>query len=620
MCGICGVINISRKPVPEFTIRRMMEKMKHRGPDDEGIFLESNIGLGFVRLSIIDLSSAGHQPMFSADERYVIVFNGEIFNYIELRKILEARSYKFKTSTDTEVLLYSYVEWGENCLHMLNGMWAFAIFDRLENSLIISRDRYGIKPLYYYQDTEKFVFASEIGPILKVLGKNPEPNLQSVFDYMVFNRTDQTLNTFFKDVYKLQHGYCIKINTKEFPDKTNIRKWYDLRKQVEKATGFNSPAELRELLTDSLNLRLRSDVPLGVCFSGGLDSSTIVSIILKDFKLNELNTFSAVYGKGQTGDESEYINEYVPDLKNMHFITPDASTLQNDIYSFITAHSEPVPSTSPYAQFKVMEVASKKVVVTLDGQGADEMFGGYHYFYGFLYKELLKSWRIPKLAKELALYIIKQRSSFGIKTFMFFLLPSILRTSARVNEKGYFKPGFVNTFSSINNVSENIYGSKNLRESLLDHFEYKLEHLLKWEDRNSMWFSMEARVPFLDHRLVEKTFATAGDIFIKNGMTKAILRDSIRGLVPEKIRLRRDKVGFGTPQEQWFRDKNLINLAKGILDTDSFLTANIVEKAKAMNCIDLHLAGKKDYSREIWKWINLELWHRQFISESKIKY
>jgi asparagine synthase (glutamine-hydrolysing) len=394
MCGICGIINFNNQPVQDSSIRCMMQKMKHRGPDDEGVLIEDNIGLGFVRLSIIDLSPAGHQPMFSFDKRYVIVYNGEIYNYIELRQQLIDEGFVFSTQTDTEVLLNAYIKWGEDCLNHLNGMWAFGILDRNAGTVFVSRDRYGIKPLYYLQTSEFFAFASEISPLLCLLPSKPTPDFQTIFDYLVFNRTDQTENTFFNEFKKLQHGCKLTIVVKRLmteiqkPDlHASIKKWYDIKEKVLNSKGFKDSIEFRELFSSAIGLQLRSDVPVGVCLSGGLDSSSIVSVLLQDYEKNDLNTFSAVYNKGQTGDESDFIDEYKPLLNNMFYTTPDADSLEYDLFQFIKAQEEPMPDTSPYAQFKVMESAKGKVVVTLDGQGADEELAGYHYFFGFFFKE-----------------------------------------------------------------------------------------------------------------------------------------------------------------------------------------------------------------------------------------
>jgi len=615
MCGICGIINFNEQTVQESRLRQMMKIMKHRGPDDEGVFLEPNIGLGFVRLSIIDLSQSGHQPRVSPDGNYVIVFNGEIFNYIEIREDLIREGVTFETQTDTEVLLNAYIHWGEDCFHRFNGMWAVAIYNRRDQKVFIARDRFGVKPFYYLQNGEQFAFCSEIPPLLSLLNEKPAPDYQSIFDYLVFNRTDQNENTFFTGIKKLQHGHSLLLDLKSpFGNQlSSIRQWYNLREKVSNSEGFKNPGEFRDLFSSSIGLRLRSDVPVGVCLSGGLDSSSIVSVLLTDYKKSDLNTFSAVYGKGQTGDETEFIKEYDPLLKNMYYITPDAKSLEDDLQSFVKAHGEPIPTTSPYAQFKVMELARGKVVVTLDGQGADEEFAGYHYFFGFYFKDLFRHIRLGKLVSEMYHYLSKHKSLYGIKSFLYFMLPEGMRTKARVYEKGYLKDEFVSRYKNNTSIAGNLYGSKSLKDALMDHFEYKLEHLLKWEDRNSMWFSLEARVPFLDYRIVEKVMATSGDLMIKGGMTKYLLRESMRNILPEKIRKRRDKIGFETPQDEWFRSPAWQAIIMGVISSESFRNRNLVDPDKAMELYQKHLSGKGNLSKEIWKWVHLELWFREFI-------
>jgi asparagine synthase (glutamine-hydrolysing) len=609
MCGIAGIYNLDQTPVTEESIKDILLGVKHRGPDDEGIFLDGNTGLGFVRLSIIDLSNAGHQPKLSSDERHVIVFNGEIYNYIELREELKKEGIKFSTQTDTEVLLNAYLFWGESCLHKLNGMWAFAIYDKQEKSVFASRDRFGVKPFYYVRTDRQFIFCSEIPPLLSFLKNKPEPNYQSIFDFLVFNRTDQTENTFFNGVKKLQHGTNLRITGNSL----TIYPWYDLKEKVKVAEGFRSAEEFKKCFGDSVNLRLRSDVPVGVCLSGGLDSSSIVSTLMNSSAIKGLNTFSAVYHKGQTGDESEFIKLYEGVVPFMNYITPDAKTLAEDLSKFVKCHAEPIPSTSPYAQYKVMELAGNKVKVVIDGQGSDEHLAGYHYFFGFYFKDLLTHFKWYTLMKEIFYYLRIHRSGFALKTFIYFLLPKYFKTKASLGEKDYLNKEFTKKYSEKKTIVSDLYASGTMDEAFLNHFEYKLEHLLKWEDRNSMWFSIEARVPFLDYRLVERSLATKSNWKIRNGTTKFILREAMKGVLPEKIRLRRDKMGFVTPQEEWFKEKNWQETINGILNSDSFAGRNIINADKAKEQYKSYLIGEIQNSKEIWKWIHLELWFREFI-------
>jgi asparagine synthase (glutamine-hydrolysing) len=616
MCGISGIINLNRSRVDEDQIKAMMREMKHRGPNDDGTFMEDNIGFGFVRLSIIDLSTDGHQPMFSHDGRYVMIFNGEIFNYVELREELKIRGYTFRTKTDTEVLLTAYIEWGEDMLHLLNGMWAFVIYDRVEKVLFGARDRYGKKPFYYIIEDERFMFASEIPSLLAVMGKKPTPDNDALFDFLVFNRTDQNEGTFFKEIKKLNHGHSIKMRVA--PDRIRkkepfiTKKWYNLKYELRRP--YKNPEEFREAFQESINIRLRSDVPIGVCLSGGLDSSSIVSTLVQDFKKDDVHTFSAVYGDGKYGDESKFIDLYRPQLKNMHFVQPDEHTLMADIDSIVRAHAEPIAGTGPYAQYKVMELARQNVTVTLDGQGADEMLAGYHYFFGFHFKNLLRKGRVGKLASEMTHYYLKHSAFMGILSYILFMLPAGLRARARAMEYGYIDSDFYNAHASENtSIASDLYGSLSLQDALINHFEYKLEHLLKWEDRNSMWFSIEARVPFLDHRLVESTLSLDDDLIINEGMTKHILREAMKGRLPEKIRMRRDKIGFGTPHDEWFRTPIFQKYINDIINSPAFASRGLVDAKKVQDLYAKHLDRKGNHGKEIWKWIHMERWFNTFI-------
>ncbi|MCK4333030.1 MAG: asparagine synthase (glutamine-hydrolyzing), partial [Thermoplasmatales archaeon] len=315
MCGICGIISFVGNEIEPNKIKSMMKVLKHRGPDDEGIFIKGNIGLGHLRLSIIDLSSAGHQPMFDESGRYCIVYNGEVYNYLELKRELSSK-YNFFTQTDTEVILYAYKEWGVRCLDHFNGMFSFAIYDILEHTLFLSRDRFGIKPLYYYFGEDSFVFASEIKSILQVVPEENIANDSVIYDYLVYNRTDHYIETFFKNIKRLDHGYYMLIKG----NNVSFHQWYNLPERVN--NPFNSLEDFRNIFIDSIRLRLRSDVPVGVCLSGGLDSSGITSILTSVIRKADLQTFSAVYRKGESGDESDYIDLYRDSVFKMHKTFP----------------------------------------------------------------------------------------------------------------------------------------------------------------------------------------------------------------------------------------------------------------------------------------------------------
>ena len=607
MCGISGIINFNSQKVSKNSLQTMMSKMEHRGPDDDGMYLKDNIGLGFVRLSILDLSKAGHQPMFSHDKRYVIIFNGEVYNYLELKDKLNHK-YNFHSGTDTEVILAAYQEWGNNFLEKCNGMFSLCILDTKTNNIFCARDRFGIKPFYYYHDDDKFIFASEIKSILPLL-KNKNPKNEIICDYLLHNRTDHTEFTFFDKIKKLQHGHYLEIKDKNI----KFYKWYNLSEKLNNGV-ICSVSKYRDLFKQSIKLRLRADVPIGVSLSGGIDSSSIVSCLYNDFKIKDLNTFSAIFGKNEKTDESEYINSYVDIIDNMHYTSPDANSFYDDFEEFIEAHNEPVPDTGPYAQYKVMQLASKYVTVTLDGQGADEQLAGYHYFFGSYYIELLKKMRLLKFLNENIKYFYKHKTMTSLKFMAYYLLP--LKMQMSVNKNILYK-SVKNDFVSQNknkfNINQMLYKPKSLNESLFQHFEYKLEHLLKWEDLNSMHFSIESRVPFLDHNLVESTLSTPSKQKINNAETKYLLREAMKDILPKKIINRKDKKGFSNPRDKWLRSVKFKNYIYDIINSEKFKSRGYFDSTIANRIYKNHLAKNIDASKEIWKWINLEVWFNKFL-------
>ena len=622
MCGIVGIVRFDEKPIKKAELQTMMQVIKHRGPDDEGMFIDGHVGLGHVRLSILDLSSAGKQPMTDPTGRYTIIQNGESYNYIELREELKAQGYKFTTQTDTEVLLNGYIEWGESVLDKLNGMFALAIYDKEKQTLFIARDRFGVKPLYYHIGDGQLIFASEIPAIFKALPGKPKANENAIFDYLVFNRTDQTEDTFFADIFKLQHGCSFTLDLKQSYTKETlpIRKWYNLAERVMalKKEGVDKlgkeEAEKRymELFKRAVELRLRSDVPWGVCLSGGLDSSAITSTIVNEMQIPDVHSFSAVYEKGCWADESPFIDEFKGIVPNMHYIYPDADRLYAHLDDYVRIQGEPTPTTSPYALYCVLDEASKYVKVILDGQGSDEAIAGYEYIPGLYYKSLFTHFKWCRLAKEIVQYAKLHKSWRHVKYMVFFLLPSSMRTKVRVAQRGYVDPAFV-TKHKDSVIADKLYGTNTMTEMLIAHFEYKLEHLTKWGDRDTMAFGVEGRSPFLDKDLVEYSIALKDELKIKGGYTKFILREVMKGIMPEKVRLRVDKKGFAIPQDEWFRTEKFQKLVNDILNSESFAKRGYFKPEEAKKLYQRHLAGEINISKDIWKWINLELWFREYI-------
>ena len=621
MCGIVGIVNFASREVKKQDIMKMMKTIKHRGPDDEGVYMDGAIGLGHVRLSILDLTEAGHQPMTDASGRYTIIQNGEAYNYIELREELKDLGYIFKTQTDTEVVLNGYVEWGEAVLDKLNGMFAMAIYDKEAQTLFLARDRFGVKPFYYSINSERMVFASEIPAILKTLPGKPKANDEVIFDYLVFNRTDQTEQTFFDGIYKLQHGCCMTLDLKQAYTKTllPIRKWYDLGEHVQnlKSEIINLKSEQAEqrymrLFKKAIEMRLRSDVPWGVCLSGGLDSSAITATIIRKLQKPDVHSFSAVYGKDSKADESQFIDEFKGIVPNMHYIYPDADRLYAHLNDYVRIQGEPTPTTSPYALYCVLTEASKYVKVILDGQGSDEALAGYEYIPGLYYKTLFTHFKWGRLAKEIVQYARLHKSWRHVKYMVFFMLPSRMRTKVRVMQRGYINPAFVAKHKD-SVIADKLYGANTMTEMLVNHFEYKLEHLNKWGDRDTMAFGVEGRSPFLDKDLVEYSIALDDRMKVSGGYTKFILREVMKGIMPEKVRMRVDKKGFSVPQDEWLREPKFQELVMNILQSESFAKRGYIVPNEAMALYQKHLAREVNVSKDIWKWINLELWFKKYI-------
>lgn len=600
MCGISGIVNFNQAPVSEGPLRQMMETMKYRGIDDSGVFTDRSVGFGYVRLSIIDLSMDAHQPMEDSTGRYVLVFNGEIFNYLELKEELKSE-YSFKTKSDSEVLLAAYIVWGKACLDKFNGMWAFAIYDKLEQTVFLARDRFGEKPLYYYQTKNEFIFASDIKAIQSIVNQNFTPNDRIIFEFLAYNRTDQDCDTFVKEVKRLQHGY-FAVLTKET---VKFERWYNL---IEK-TGdtFRDTSEYKSLLTSSIGLRLRSDVPIGVCLSGGLDSSSVVSTITKEFKRNDISTFSAIYGDGLRGDESKFIDLYKKDIRNMHLIRPTEQSLLEDFDSLMDCHFEPFGSLSIYSQFKVMKELSRSVKVALDGQGADEQLAGYHNFFSSNFRGLLNQFKFRQFVLEVYWYLKKHNSSYALRFLTFYMLPNALKNTLVARRSGVINPDLFELNRHFSRINEQLYDPRSLQQSLLQHFEYKLEHNLKWNDLNSMYFSVELRAPFMDYRLVEKTIGLPSNLVINRGTTKWILRQAMQGVLPEDIRIRQDKVGFENPAHLWLKSSKLQARVNEIMIDKNNDVWNYFERNGFAKKYKRYLKNETDMDNEVWKLINLDV-------------
>jgi asparagine synthase (glutamine-hydrolysing) len=647
MCGIFGILNFDEANTDPESLQAAVNIIRHRGPDDEGYALFNtykniseerfgetsaikkgkhilsgsdhilNLAFGFRRLSILDLSVNGHQPFFNQEKNICIIFNGEVYNYIEIREELVKKGYKFFTGTDTEVILNSYIEWGEECLGRFNGMWAIALYDMRNNVLFCSRDRFGVKPFYYFTDEKRIVFASELKSVTEYF-KNDTSfkkvlNEENLYDYLIYNFADHTENTFIKNIKHLPPSHYLKIQGKEI----KIKKYFNL--DVNREFGKYDDAvfeklkkSFSELINDSVKLRLRSDVPVGTCLSGGLDSSTVVTIISKILTAGGNNnqkqkTFSAVYDDASI-DERNFIEEIVKQTgSDSKYVFPDKADFLNDADDFIFQLDEPFGGTSPYAQWNVMKLARENnVTVLLDGQGADESLGGYEVYFGFVYSNLMKTGNYALLFSELMKNFRKgfEISLRGLKYYS-------SSKSGNMNSpvSGYYNREFLEKYSGKNILS---YRTKdNLNEKLCEDLtKYILPSLLRFEDRNAMKFSIESRTPFLDFRIIKMLFETEGVYKIHNGWSKWILRNSVKDYVPSKIVWRRDKKGFPTPERKWMM-KLKDNFIKTVTDTRDELDTYF-RTDEILKDFDLIVNNHSIKSHFIWKIYNYSRWKKMY--------
>jgi len=543
--------------------------IKHRGPDSNG-FLQyridedelifstpdieetykgSHLLFGFRRLAIIDLNERADQPFSSADQKYHVIFNGEIYNYKELKYELQSLGFNFQTSSDTEVLLQAYAAWGTACFEKFNGMWAIAILDIPNQKLICSRDRFGIKPMYYFIDniSKSFYFSSEIKQLFTV-GVEKNINENVILDFLNKSILDHTQETFFKNIYSLKAGSYNEISLAENGEiKTTF--YWKLQNNIEyqKLTYGQAVTEFKNLFFDSIRLRFRSDVPVGSCLSGGLDSSSIISTASKMFDF-KINTFTATVSYSKY-DEKLYAKMVSEKYKNISptFCHLDHQFFLEEIDKLIHQHDEPFPSMGIVAQWLIMKKAKEQnVIVLLDGQGGDESLAGYRKFYAFYLKELLNDFHFCTFIKE-SFYLIKN------KEFNFFNLLGLKRYLLKNDNKDYFSKEGKKLTSTL------VFGLKSAstvqERSKLDIEKLSFPCLLKYEDRNSMAFSIETRIPFMDYRIVEFLYSLPTKYKIRNGYTKAILRDAMIDIIPDKIRKRISKLGFATPQNEWMNNE-----------------------------------------------------------------
>jgi len=665
MCGIFGIWQLDARPVDLPAVQRAVTSLRHRGPDDEGYLLvntqtgrvvecggkdtDERLGLpgideffgeafdlvlGHRRLAILDLSPAGHQPMATSDSTVWIVYNGEVYNYLELRSELNSYGHKFHTDSDTEVILAAYQQWGPACLTRFNGMWSFVLYDARRRSLLCTRDRFGIKPLHYVLQNGTFVFASEIKALLRLGASERSPDCAAIFDYLVWGLVNHSQHTFFEGVDSLPPGRYLLLQDGQL----ELHRFWDLERATEEydVRGWEAQqiaGQFRELLTDAVRLNLRSDVPVGTCLSGGVDSSSIVCLgnllMFGEERLpahivgDRQKTFTACFDDPRI-DERRYVEVVVKATgAEAHSTFPRPEHLFEIMPRLMWHQEEPFASTSIYAQWHVMELANQHgVTVLLDGQGADEMMAGYPGAWSVYLGALLRSGRWRTLLREAQQYqgteLGERGQLAGLRRAVLSALPAQLKNCLKVVRGDrwptWLNLEFVQAHSKRSGLPHQANGS--LRTFLLNQMAYHLPALLRYEDHNSMAFSLEARVPFLDYRLVSFVFALQDHQRIFRGVSKAVLRRAMEGIVPETILNRRDKIGFATPEEAWLRGP-LWPQVKEILFSDGFRSLPFFTHAKVHDLLRAYQQGHLEISGILWRWVNLGMWMQTFFGERR---
>ena len=598
MCGIAGILLKAPNAMAPVHLKKMTDAIAHRGPDGEGQWSnkKNTVHFGHRRLAIIDLSKNATQPMSYAS-RYQIVHNGEIYNYQEIKSFLQNKGYTFFSKSDTEVIVAAYDYWREKCLQQFDGMFAFAIWDEKEEKLFAARDRFGEKPFYFYEDEENFIFASEM-KALWAIGIDKHIDNKMLLNYITLGYVQNCTNkkqTFFEDIYSLPPSHY--LTCKPASDKpAEISRYWHINKEIKIDMPIADAVEkFTELLTRSVNRRLRSDVPLGTSLSGGLDSSSIAFMVDQlqnntTEKHNSLHTFSAVF-PGFIRDESKYIQSFTQQVNNTnHQTEPNAFDLIHDFEKLCYHQEEPFQSSGIFAQYKVFELAKKnQVKVLLDGQGADEILAGYPKYIHWYLQEVLSRHKLGATQIERLLFRKNnQPFRWDIKNYFAAFLPS--HAAMHLEKMEYRKtishPDISIDFLNLLKHQEWQGIHKPIVTKLNDilHFnttKMGLEELLRYADRNSMAHGREVRLPFLSHELVEFVFSLPAQLKMHDGWTKFLLRKTMDKKLPDDIVWRKEKIGFETPQKSWMQEPILhefIHEAKRKLVDAGILTKKTLDK------------------------------------------
>jgi asparagine synthase (glutamine-hydrolysing) len=629
MCGIFGVYKINEKS-NEFDLAKFesaLLSMKHRGPDAHACKMVYNNALfGHLRLSIIDLNEESNQP-FEIDSNYSIVFNGEIYNYLELKEELIGYGYSFRTKGDTEVLLRSYQHWGEACISKFNGMWAFAIYDHKEQKLFCSRDRFGVKPFNYATVNGQFIFSSEIKGIINYFPELKVPNYNVIANYCRTSIGAQIKDTWFENVFRLEPAHNIVIRS----GKMSIYRYWDYPRKVDKAISFDHAlVKYKELFKDAVNLRMRSDVPVGFTLSSGIDSTSLVCSLKGNFKLNT-NTYTASY----TGklfkrsekpnfkadveiDEPSIVRRLARDLEmNPTIVEVSYEKYLEDLKKIIFFMESGHGSPAVFPLFHVLKEAQKDVTVVLEGQGADELLGGYISNVTPVYiRELLSKFKFRKAADVLTAFV----KVYSLKAMLMLIVRHannsfINKLFFRLTGQDALYIGKLKSYKGIKDYPIEPSGF----DTLFNKHLYKahtggLVNLLHYGDAISMAHSIESRLPFMDYRLVEFVFSLPSEFKLRNGLGKFIHRKAMEGIVPDYILQNPLKFGFDSPLAHLYCEEGA-DTPKGILLSDRCINRGLFSKQALQKAFKEQKAETKDHSRLLYRMLSVELWFRQFIDE-----
>jgi asparagine synthase (glutamine-hydrolysing) len=627
MCGIWASIGFAPDPA-------RIDVVKHRGPDGHGWRTFPTplgpVALGHRRLAIIDVSDAGLQPMSDESGRWWLVFNGEIYNYVELRDELQQSGCRFRTQTDSEVLLAGYIRWGVGVLDRLIGMFAFAIWDDVDKRLFVARDRFGIKPVYYFASGEGLAFGSEIKQLRGLPSESGRMNLQRVYDFLSSGISDHTAETLYAGIRQLRAGECVAVDLGGWSPGAvlPIRRWYRVPGPGTIDISEREAGErFHALLAESVRIHLRSDVPVGSCLSGGLDSSSIVCLMAGLLDCNatgvRVHSVSACYGE-KSVDEKPFIDAVVEHARcKAAYVFPRPEDALGLAERLTWYQDEPYGSTSIFAQWSVFEEAKRcGIKVMLDGQGADEQLAGYHGSFGYHYASLVRKLRFVALLRTL---VERQRyHGLSVKQQMRLLVvpllpPSLVRFLRAPRGQGIVGSDWLSSeaFNCIDRsrgafdvaLDENGLGAvKDIGDLCVAMTQASnLAMLLHWEDRSSMAHGIEARVPFLDHRLVEFTIGLGAQHKIVGGDTKRVLRRGMAGILPKMVRERRDKLGFATPESEWFRGPLRSAIEAGVDETLCRYPGLLNGEATRQIAGDM-LDGRRPVDFTLWRIVNLGVW------------